>query len=80
MPSSVLTQIEKTINYLSRKEQLRLIEYLAYHLREGSMKKDTSKQSNFRDRLVAMASDPEIKTELQQIEREFAITETDGLE
>lgn len=80
MPSPVLDQIEKTITRLSREEQLWLIEQLAHHLREGSIKRDMPEQSTFESQLVAMASDPEIQAELQKIDQEFAITEADGLE
>jgi hypothetical protein len=36
--------------------------------------------SNFEAELAAMANDPEIQSELQMIEDEFAVTEADGLE
>ena len=32
------------------------------------------------EQLAAMATDPEIRAELQKIDREFAVTEADGLE
>mgnify|MGYP001066963636 CR=1 FL=1 len=40
MTSPILSQIEKTIGHLSRKEQLWLIERLAHRLREESVKTD----------------------------------------
>ena len=79
MPSAVLNQIEESVNRLSRKEKLWLIEQIAHRLRGGSMKSNTWEQHTFKDQLVAMASDPEIQTELQKINQEFAITESDGL-
>ena len=80
MPSTVLSQIEKTISQLSHDEQLWLIEELAHYLREETTKNEAAEQAAFESQLVAMASDPEIRAELQEIEREFVATETDGLE
>jgi len=37
-------------------------------------------QATFETQLAAMAKDPEIRAELQKIDREFAVTEADGLE
>ena len=76
----VLSQIEKTIDHLSRKEQLWLIEQLAHRLREDTIKSDAVEQATFETQLAAMAKDPEIRAELQKIDREFAVTEADGLE
>ena len=80
MSSPVLSQIEKTIGHLSREEQLWLIEQLAHRLRENSMKSDAVEQASFESQLAAMVTDPEIRAELQKIDREFAVTEADGLE
>ena len=79
MPSPVLSQIEEVSDHLSREEQLWLIEQLAYRLQEESMKSDKAEQVAFESQLVAMATDPEIRAELQKIDQEFAITEVDGL-
>ena len=79
MPSTVLSQIEKTISQLSHDEQLWLIEKLAHHLREEAMKNEAGEQAAFERQLVAMASGSEIRAELQKIEQEFVATETDGL-
>ena len=80
MLSPVLSQIEKTISHLSREKQLWLIEQLAHRLREDSMKSKIVEQAAFESQLAAMAMDPEIRAELKKIEREFAVTELDGLE
>ena len=80
MHSTVLNQIEKMTRRLSRKEQLWLIEQLAHRLREDSIKTDTYKQTAFKNQIAAMAADPEVQTELQKINHEFGVTETDGLE
>ena len=93
MHSTVLNQIEKMTRRLSRKEQLcslrsptpsaygtTLIEQLAHRLREDSIKTDTYKQTAFKNQIAAMAADPEVQTELQKINHEFGVTETDVLE
>ncbi len=80
MFSPALSQVEKTIDRLSRENQLWLIEQLAHRLREDSMKNEPVEQSVFESQLSAMAMDSEIRTELQKIDREFAVTESDGLE
>ena len=80
MHSPVLAQIEKIIGLLSRDEQLWLIEQLAHRLLEDSMKSDEVEQATFESQLAAMATDPQIRAELQKIDREFAVTEEDGLE
>lgn len=75
MNLSVLSQIEESIGLLSLDEQLWLIEQLARRIREN-----TFRQNSFENQLAAMAADPEIQSELQKIDEEFAGTETDGLE
>ena len=79
MPSDTLNQIEETINQLSHKEQLWLIEQLAHHLREDTIESDNNEQANFNNQLALMATDPEIQAELRKIDREFIVTESDGL-
>ena len=78
MSSTVLSQIERTISNLSYDEQLWLIEQLAHNLRK--VESDSVEQTAFESRLAEMATDPEIQAELQEIDREFAATEADGLE
>ena len=36
--------------------------------------------ASFESQLAAMPTDPQIRAELQKIDREFAVTEEDGLE
>jgi hypothetical protein len=60
---------EEQIKYIQRKSQL-----------SGESKKALSAASSFEDSLSAMASDPEIQTELKKIDEEFKTTELDGLE
>jgi uncharacterized protein YicC (UPF0701 family) len=66
-------EIEERISRLPVNDQLRLIERLAHRLRER-------KRDDIDQELAAMANDPNIQRELQEIESEFAGTESDGLE
>jgi hypothetical protein len=75
MNVAALSQIEEHISQLPWEEQLWLIARVAQRLRAQLVAK-----SPIEDQLVAMATDPEIQTELQAIAAEFAHTETDGLE
>jgi hypothetical protein len=76
MNSSVLTEIEERINHLSFNEQMWLIERIAHGLRKTTWAGRVAWESE----LAAMAADPAIQRELQTINEEFAITESDGLE
>ncbi|MEA3281455.1 MAG: hypothetical protein U9Q68_02685 [Euryarchaeota archaeon] len=51
--------------------------HLAHNLRE--VKNDSVEQTAFDDWLAEMATYPEIQAELHEIDREFAVTESDGL-
>ena len=76
MNVSMLTQMEERISQLSRDEQLWLIERLAHRLRENIAHTEGIRASQ----IAAMAADPQIQNELREIEKEFAATESDGLE
>ena len=76
MNASILSKIEDTFSQLSLTEQLWLIERLIQRIRENTLQKE----SLFETQLAAMAADPEIQNELQLIEEEFALAETNGLE
>ena len=75
MSTTTLERIEADISQLSLSEQLLLMERLAHRIRRHTLRP----QPSLTDQLTAMASDPDIQRELQQIEAEFAGTETDGL-
>jgi len=64
------------IGYLSRKEQLWLVEQLAHRLRENLTKSDVSKQTTFKSQLAAMAADPEVQDELQKTDEVLEKIET----
>jgi len=76
MNTAAVEQIEADIRQLSLAEQLLLMEHLAHCIREHTLRPRPA----LTDQLAAMASDPDIQRELQQIEAEFAGTETDGLD
>jgi len=63
----------KKINHLSHQEQLWLIEKLARRLREDASNSVAIAPSGLAAQLVTMASDPEMRAELQKIEQEFAL-------
>ena len=75
MQIKILNQIEENIKRLSTDEQLYIIERIAKIIREKTLKESTLK-----NQLTAMANDLEIQKELCDINREFAHTESDGLE
>ncbi len=79
MLTIMLTEIEEKITHLTRQEKLWLIERLARHLREDADANTQPASNDFARHLAAMASDPEIRAELDKIEQEFVQTETDGL-
>jgi hypothetical protein len=76
MDSSVVTQIEDGFSQLSIPEQLWLIERLVHRVHEATL----NKKSGLDQQLALMAHDPEIQSELRNIEREFSHAEADGLE
>ena len=70
------SQIEDSFRRLPISEQLGLIERLVHRVHESTLRQ----HEDLDNQLMAMAADPEIQSELQQIEREFSFTESDGLE
>jgi len=64
--SSELKIITQSIDALNLTEQLWLLEHIAHQIR-------------IKNELVAMAQDPQIQAELIQIQKEFSVTEFDGL-
>lgn len=75
MLTPMLEQIEANIAHLSLTEQLWLMERLAHRIRQHTLPTLVAQESE----LAAMAADPAIQREIQQIGSEFAITEMDGL-
>jgi hypothetical protein len=71
-----LIQMEDRISRLSLSEQIWLMERLVQSIKENTL----SQESQFENDLIAMANDPQIQSELQEIERDFAFAEADGLD
>jgi hypothetical protein len=76
MNDSIVTRIEDSFNQLSLPEQLWLIERLVHHVHEATL----NGRTDLDEQLALMARDPEIQSELRNIEREFSHAEADGLE
>lgn len=71
---SLLSELEENISQLPLDEQLLLIERLSHRIR-----KNFSAKTDMETQLSEMAADLEIQRELKDIEREFSVTEQDGL-
>lgn len=76
MTTPTLERIETDIAQLSLAEQLWLMERLAHRIRQSSLRRLSVQEGD----LAAMAADPAIQQEVQQIAAEFAVTEMDGLD
>jgi hypothetical protein len=76
MTTPTLERIETDIAQLSLAEQLWLMERLAHRIRQSSLRPLIMQEGD----LAAMAADPAIQHEVQQINAEFAVTEMDGLD
>jgi hypothetical protein len=76
MTSLDLVGIEAAIDQLSIADQLWLMERLARRIRERSQHAPDTRERE----LEEMANDPAIQREIREIEAEFAMTESDGLE
>jgi hypothetical protein len=74
MATTSLSEIEKQISALSASDQWHLVDLILENLRK---KADEAKQIA---ELAAMAADPDIQREIQQIQKEFAVADADGLE
>jgi hypothetical protein len=72
MTTPTLERIETDIAQLSLTEQLWLMERLAHRIRQHALHPLIVQESD----LAAMASDPAIRHELQQIDAEFAVTDS----
>jgi hypothetical protein len=76
MTTATLERIETDIAQLSLAEQLWLMERLAHRIRQSSLRPLGVQEAD----LAAMAADPAIQQEVQQIAAEFALAEPDGLD
>jgi hypothetical protein len=76
MNMPILSQMEDRISRLSLDEQIWLMERLVQRIKENII----NPRSQFENDLIAMANDPEVQSELREIEKEFAFAEMDGLD
>ena len=76
MTTPAIERIETDIAQLSLTEQLWLMERLVHRIRQSALRPLVVQESD----LAAMATDPAIQHEIQQIDAEFATTEMDGLD
>jgi len=76
MSQSPVSQIEESFRNLPISEQRELIERLVARLNEQGL----DQTHDLDDQLARMAADPDIQREMREIEREFALAESDGLE
>ena len=80
MVSPNLLEIERSILALSLEEQQWLLERLTRQVQERTHKTDKFADAAYRSaQIKAMANDPDIQSEIAAINKEFAITEMDGL-
>jgi hypothetical protein len=75
-----LSQIEQAIDILSYDELMCLLERLVQSLRQKSAAQMHASSKNLEQQIAGMAANPDIQRELSEIDREFAVTESDGLE
>jgi len=76
---SALLEIDHSIRTLPLEEQMWLLERLVKHLQEKTHTDAFPLNShNLAQDLAAMASDPDIQTEIATINEEFAVAEMDG--
>ena len=76
MEYASIMKIEKQIFSLPKIDQLKLVEKIIHHLRED----DQIKKRHFSFKLSEMAKDKDIQAEIGNINEEFLVTESDGLE
>ena len=75
MSQFTLSQIEERFSKLPISEQRVLIDRLVRRFNEQT----SNQNKDVDDQLAQMAADPDIQREVQEIEREFAVTDSDGL-
>jgi phage gp16-like protein len=74
MSEQTIAELEQTILELPFEEQRRLIERVT-----GKLQQDRVDEMDFQSQLAEMARDENIQAELRRIERDFALSEFDGL-
>ena len=76
MATAPIQEIENQFAQLPRATQWSVIERLVHCLR---CSEEPPSRGTWEAGVAAMAADPEVRCELEQIDREFAPTEADGL-
>jgi hypothetical protein len=79
MSARTVLELEALIAQLPPADQLRLLEDLVHRLRARVTAKEQLESEPFGSELAIMARDRDIRGEVQAIDREFAVTESDGL-
>jgi hypothetical protein len=74
-----MSEKEKLLNEIEQAPDYLIEEVLNFLLLTKNNGKKQDNQADLEQQLRAMAEDPEIQTEITNIEREFLITEMDGL-
>lgn len=72
MSPAIVSEIEKSIFALPTNEQRMLIARVSKALRQRD-------DEEIERDLLAMANDPDIRREIEEIDKEFRVTEMDGL-
>ncbi len=72
MSTTIVSEIEKSICALPTREQRMLIARISKALRQRDAEE-------FDSELLAMANDPDVRREIDEINKEFGPTELDGL-
>ncbi len=80
MISTKLLEINRSIRDLSLKEQMWLLESLVKNLRQKTNTDTFPLNQDIEKEMAVMANDPDIQAEIAAIDKEFAITQMDGLE
>lgn len=76
MISQKIREIEDSIYSLSQEEQKLLLERITKKIKFNSR---FSNKNELEEKIREMANDPEIQAEISEINREFLMTEMDGL-
>ncbi len=80
MISTKLLEIDRSIRDLSLEEQMWLLESLVKNLRKKTNTNSLPLNQDIEKEMAAMANDSDIQAEIAAIDKEFAITQMDGLE
>lgn len=80
MISQQVLELERAILALNLEEQQWLLERITRQVLQKTGVNQFANSSYIEAQIEAMANDPQIQAEISAIDREFAVTEMDGLE